>query len=370
MARNGSPTLWILTAAVVLSLAGLLGWRWSGHAWPMGATLVLLIALVALAEQRANAARRTAEHHQRAERLASEAVAELERVERVMIRGLDLDEVEPLGQDDYVALLAADAKRAGLFTDHHCSRCGGGAVRLSITHPIWEGPHHGMGSGRVDTRTVELCPTCDVASVDAVARTLGLWPVPPGDVSANLVRVLAESAGHGRPIRLPHIPALGVIALRDELMQRPAFHRLMVAVEPAAPRPAPPPGHLYVPDRMDPTKCFVCGYPVLNFRHDPTRPHQVTPTDEGTVPDHCRFCDKPAADPVHLPTGPPPPAIPTPLRGPIPRHAWVAGGERWSHVVAGESSTCYTCGLPQDDPVHDIGGQQAIGGEPAPEGRA
>jgi hypothetical protein len=193
---------------------------------------------------------------------------------------IDVRDVEPLGQDEYAELLEADRARVphfsgssmGAFGWIHkpCSRPG---VLVEIAHPIWDGPFHGAGSGRVDVRQVLLCPTCD--AVDAAKRqSLGLYPVPSELAPAAVAKALQLGRAQGRPIRLPWLDRLPV-KLRRELYERPAFHNLMVKVELAGPPPPPPPRHAFAPanpsDPADPANviggCDVCGHPREDSRH-------------------------------------------------------------------------------------------------------
>lgn|SRR5574341_18907 len=137
--------------------------------------------------------------------------------------------IDPVTQDEYVALLVADRTRQRGFVwqperSPYCRHCHQRAGVLEIVHPIWDGPFDDAGSGIVDTRLVPLCP-CEQSEsrrLDDLGLVLSELPLD--------ARTTGWSPVAGRPIRLPWLDRLPV-RLHPELFDRPAFHRLSVRVE-------------------------------------------------------------------------------------------------------------------------------------------
>lgn len=189
-----------------------------------------------------------------------------------------------LTQDEYAELLAVDAARACDYDDAgHCRRCGKAALPLIVSHPIWDGPFDGVGSGAVDTRRTLLCPWCDPKDphVYGLPRVTFLGELIAGLAQLRPLRpFLADPARlpavPGRPLLLPWLGDERRLQLRPELIARPAFHNLGVAVEPwRAPGPAaadagitqqdPRLRHPYQattnPHPLFAGRCAVCGRP-------------------------------------------------------------------------------------------------------------
>lgn len=146
--------------------------------------------------------------------------------------------IEPLTQDEYVALLEGDRGRQRAFTLGgpertwcYCRQCHRRAVVLEIVHPIWDGPFDGVGSGIVDTRMVAVCFQC---APQPVLAPLGAVPGSTLETSQAYRAVVS-----GRPIRLPWLDRLP-IRLHPELFDRPAFHGLSIRVERWRPPETPP----------------------------------------------------------------------------------------------------------------------------------
>jgi len=201
---------------------------------------------------------------------------------------VEWDQVEALGQDDYAALLERDRERLSRF-DYvgpdavRCHLCQTPGVLVTITHPIWDGPFHGAGTGRVDVRDVRMCPRCELFTV-VKAEELGLWPAL--DPMEALSVMLNQGQADGRPIRLPWLdPLQSPIALHPALWDRPAFHNLLLRVQRGAPPPPAPSRqpHRYVYYQDD----------VLQHAPPAARPQQ-----------RCEVCDQPAGAAIHDVTDP------------------------------------------------------------------
>lgn len=271
---------WILTLLGAVFLVSLGYWLRSGQGLAVVVVTGILAGIVGWVEWHLWHAQRP---------LETAATVEAPRV----VELVEADQVEALGQDGYAALLARDRERLARFdalnaTDavlrggfrKRCRACHSAAVSIGIHHPIWDGPFHGGGSGRVDVRAVDVCPHCDIFTRH-LADELGLWPSPNTLVALEVM--LNEGNAAGRPIRLPWLdPGLTPIALHPDLWDRPAFHNLLTPVQKGSP---PPPAlarqpHLYVYYEQD------------QLRHAPpaTRPRQP-----------CEVCDQPADAPIHHP---------------------------------------------------------------------
>lgn len=270
----------------------------------MSLSVIVLLVIVALAvgalvwaELRVRGWRAQLEGYRTAAARASAARGESPPPEPGAI---DIDAIEPLGQDDYVHLLERDHVRLARFAyrddrddveQRHWSsalsmcRCGERAVRLSIAHPIWDGPFHGAGSGRVDVRVIPVCPHCD--RFDRHLETeLGVWPAPVLKVGDAWATALNTGQASGRPIRLPWLnrdlsghPV--PVALHATLYERPAFHNLMTPVARAGPRPPAP--------SREPHRYTISG-PGDQLQH-------VAPAGQPARP--CEICDQPFDAALH-----------------------------------------------------------------------
>ncbi len=326
--------------ALGFAVVALVGWGLTGNTWPLLLALVLLLGAVAWAEVRGAAWRHAAElpagPPARARVLDTVAVPPAREPGPGMVaaEGLDAAEVEPLGQDDYAALLDSDRvvrqrfqlvpgfepENLGFVMQRprpwECCACHSRAVLLSISHPIWDGPFHGAGSGRCDVREILVCPHCD--RVDrALEQTLGLWPPLVHLLVPTMTEILTHGTATGRPIRLPWLNTLP-IRLREELYERPAFHNLMLRVERAGPPSPPAPSrqpHVYVVYDQD------------EARHEPSAARPEQP---------CEVCEQPYQAPLHI-------------------HAFEEGT-----TGAAGPAACRRCGLAAWNPIH--GGAAAGGG--------
>ncbi len=213
------------------------GSLWPGALlWPAG--LLVVVAAIALYESNESALRAELRAFARGAGTvgpAPEPVAQLAISRRW------------LTQEDYAKILEHDRELLAQFewtesaepvdlaplgsgamsTPPPCKRCHRRAAFFSIAHPIWDGPFDGAGSGVVDVRRVPWCFFC-ADPLDG--NRLGVEPI--ASRVHQLVEPGVDKTFHlpGLPIRLPWLDTLPV-RLVPALFERPAFHRLMVAVE-------------------------------------------------------------------------------------------------------------------------------------------